>query len=161
MAHSAAKEYYNRIKSKWATEYPSSEEIQEIWSFYRECGYKNPPATLRSMIDPITFSHRRILDYGCDKALMLDFFRNSIEMKVSSYLTDQLNPYSCQFKLSHNTHCIIWVIGGSWRLWSRYQWRCYQSCNSEISSVPFQSLQWVDYRLPWQIFWSCHCHCND
>lgn len=91
MAHSVAIEYYNRIKSKWATEYPSSEEIEEIWSFYRECGYKDPPATLRSMVDPITFTRRRILDYGCDKALMLDFFCNSIKMKVSTYpyLLDQ------------------------------------------------------------------------
>lgn len=75
-------EYYKNIKSKWATEYPSSNEIEETWSFYKECGYKNPQATLCSMIAPVEFSRNRILDYGCDKGLLLDFFCNSLHNKV-------------------------------------------------------------------------------
>eukprot|EP00563_Minutocellus_polymorphus_P021048 CAMPEP_0197715780 /NCGR_PEP_ID=MMETSP1434-20131217/888_1 /TAXON_ID=265543 /ORGANISM="Minutocellus polymorphus, Strain CCMP3303" /LENGTH=211 /DNA_ID=CAMNT_0043300007 /DNA_START=224 /DNA_END=859 /DNA_ORIENTATION=- len=79
-ASSAAEDYYSNIKSKWVEEYPSSESIDDTWSFYKECGYKDPAATLRSMLDPISFSKKkRILDYGCDKGLMIDFFCSSLE----------------------------------------------------------------------------------
>jgi ubiquinone/menaquinone biosynthesis C-methylase UbiE len=81
-------EYYNSIKSKWATDYPSSETIDEVWSFYEECGYENPQATLQSMIDPIPFTKKRILDYGCDKGLMLDFFCNSTQSDVEGHGLD-------------------------------------------------------------------------
>jgi hypothetical protein len=76
---SSAANYYANIKSKWMEEYPSSETIDDTWSFYKECGYKDPAATLRSMLDHISFSKNRILDYGCDKGLMTDFFCSSLE----------------------------------------------------------------------------------
>lgn len=83
----AAKDYYSNIKSKWVEEYPSSENLGDTWEFYKECGYKDPEATLRSMLDPISFDKKRILDYGCDKGLMLNFFCSSIE-RVEGYGID-------------------------------------------------------------------------
>ena len=88
MPFSSGTEYYSRVKSKWATEYPSSDVIEEIWSFYRECGYDDPPATLGSMIGPVTFSKNRILDYGCDKGLILDFFCKRIQNQIDGYGVD-------------------------------------------------------------------------
>ena len=76
---STAKDYYSNIKSKWVEEYPSSDNLDNIWGLYKECGYKDPEATLRSMLDPISFEKKRLLDYGCDKGLMTDFFCSSLE----------------------------------------------------------------------------------
>jgi len=75
----SAKDHYSNIKSKWVKEYPSSDTLEGIWTFYKECGYKDPEATLRSMLDPISFEKKRLLDYGCDKGLMTDFFCLSFE----------------------------------------------------------------------------------
>ena len=75
----AAKDYYSNIKSKWVEEYPSSDNLNDTLAFYKECGYKDPEATLRSMLDPIPFEKKRLLDYGCDKGLMTDFFSSSLE----------------------------------------------------------------------------------
>ena len=74
-----AKDYYSNIKSKWVEEYPSSDNLHETWGFYKECGYKDPEATLRSMLNPISFEKKRLLDYGCDKGLMTNFFSSSLE----------------------------------------------------------------------------------
>ena len=83
----SAASYYNKIKSKWANEYPSSENINEIWDFYTESGYTDPKALLLSMLDPIKFQKKRILDCGCDKGFMLDFFC-SIKDNVEGYGLD-------------------------------------------------------------------------
>ncbi|KAL9190559.1 hypothetical protein ACHAXT_000265 [Thalassiosira profunda] len=73
------KDYYAGMQRRWASEYPSPQNIDEVWSFYKECGYDDPPATLRSMLDPVKFETKRILDYGCDNGLMIDFFSSALE----------------------------------------------------------------------------------
>mmetsp|Transcript_6870 Transcript_6870/g.15002 ORF Transcript_6870/g.15002 Transcript_6870/m.15002 type:complete len:257 (+) Transcript_6870:76-846(+) len=85
---SSSTDYYDSIKSKWSSEYPSSNEIDEIWDFYKEAGYDDPKATLRSMLDPVTFTKNRILDYGCDKGLILDFFCGSVHDAIEGYGLD-------------------------------------------------------------------------
>eukprot|EP00565_Helicotheca_tamesis_P002751 CAMPEP_0185731602 /NCGR_PEP_ID=MMETSP1171-20130828/13467_1 /TAXON_ID=374046 /ORGANISM="Helicotheca tamensis, Strain CCMP826" /LENGTH=224 /DNA_ID=CAMNT_0028400905 /DNA_START=140 /DNA_END=814 /DNA_ORIENTATION=+ len=70
--------YYTNMAPKWQEEYPSSNHLDEHWSFYKECGYTNPQSTLKSMLEPITFTKKKILDYGCDKGLMLHFFCTAI-----------------------------------------------------------------------------------
>ncbi|KAL7473840.1 hypothetical protein ACHAXS_014360 [Conticribra weissflogii] len=81
--------YYAQMKSKWASEYPSSEDIESIWGFYKECGYADPQTTLRSMLDPITpLKKKRILDYGCDKGLMLEFFCKGLDGDIKGYGVD-------------------------------------------------------------------------
>ncbi|KAL3783524.1 hypothetical protein HJC23_009489 [Cyclotella cryptica] len=85
---SSAAEYYASLKTKWAKDYQSSDKIEETWNFYKECGYENPQATLRSMIEPVTFSQNRILDYGCDKGLILKFFCDSLNGNVEGHGVD-------------------------------------------------------------------------
>jgi len=68
-----AEDYYKNIKSKWEVDYPSSNNMDDIWSFYIECGYKDPKATLRSLLDQVNWSKNRVLDFGCDNGLMLNF----------------------------------------------------------------------------------------
>jgi SAM-dependent methyltransferase len=72
-AFTMATEYYKKIEGKWRTEYPSPKSLDEIWGFYRECGYGNPQQTLRGILDQVNWSKKRILDFGCDTGLMLDF----------------------------------------------------------------------------------------
>mmetsp|Transcript_25659 Transcript_25659/g.54008 ORF Transcript_25659/g.54008 Transcript_25659/m.54008 type:complete len:212 (-) Transcript_25659:179-814(-) len=85
----SAAAYYTQIKSKWASDYPSSEDIESIWGFYNECGYDDPQSTLKSMLDPITpLKKKRILDYGCDKGLMLDFFCKALDADTKGYGVD-------------------------------------------------------------------------
>ena len=76
---SSKDDYYANIKTKWAEGYPSSGKINDTWAFYKECGYADPQATLRSMLEPVDFTKKRILDYGCDKGEMLDFFCSGID----------------------------------------------------------------------------------
>lgn len=40
------------------------------------------------MLEPVPLSKKRILDYGCDKGLMLDFFCNNTRDKVEGYGVD-------------------------------------------------------------------------
>jgi len=68
-----AKEYYQNIESKWKNEYPSSDEIEDVWNLYKEFGYKNPEQTLGNILDKVVWNKKKVLDYGCDKGLMLDF----------------------------------------------------------------------------------------
>lgn len=76
----SSKDYYSKIKSKWVDEYPSSDEIDETWKFYKECGYVDPQATLRCMLEPLDFTKKRLLDLGCDKGLMTNFFCNNLDV---------------------------------------------------------------------------------
>ena len=39
-----SKSYYESLKMKWETDYPSSSSIEEVWAFYEECGYEDPVA---------------------------------------------------------------------------------------------------------------------
>ena len=93
---SSSKDYYSNIKSKWVDEYPSSDEIDETWAFYKECGYADPQATLRSMLEPIEFSEKRILDYGCDKGHMLEFFCAGLDGGVEGHGVD-INEEAIKF----------------------------------------------------------------
>lgn len=68
-----AEDYYKNIESKWKTEYPSSTSMSEVWAFYKECGYKNPQETLGGILDKVNWTKNRVLDYGCDNGLMLNF----------------------------------------------------------------------------------------
>ncbi|MDJ0762826.1 MAG: class I SAM-dependent methyltransferase [Myxococcota bacterium] len=68
-----AEAYYQNIGVKWQTEYPSPADIEEVWAFYRECGYKDPQQTLSKLLRHTAWTKRRVLDLGCDRGLMLAF----------------------------------------------------------------------------------------
>ena len=68
-----AEEYYRKIKAKWQNEYPSPKNLEEVWNFYKECGYNDPQQTLSRILDKIEWRKNRVLDYGCDNGLMLKF----------------------------------------------------------------------------------------
>lgn len=68
-----ADDYYKIIESKWATEYPSLARMDEVWSFYKECGYENPQKSLGRILDLVEWNKKRVLDFGCDNGLMLNF----------------------------------------------------------------------------------------
>ena len=68
-----AEDYYRRIEEKWKNDYPSSQNIEEIWDFYIECGYENPQRTIGGILDKVGWIKKRVLDFGCDKGFMLDF----------------------------------------------------------------------------------------
>jgi len=64
--------YYQSLKQKWETDYPSSSSIEEIWAFYKECGYDDPVACFARILERIEWSSNRVLDFGCDNGLMLN-----------------------------------------------------------------------------------------
>jgi SAM-dependent methyltransferase len=66
-----AEAYYQSIAPKWEEEYPSSDDMGEVWSFYKECGYENPEKTVRSLVNLTSWTKHRVLDLGCDNGLML------------------------------------------------------------------------------------------
>ncbi len=68
-----AEEYYKSVESKWQNEYPSPKSLDDIWSFYKECGYKNPQATIAGLLNKVEWQKNRVLDFGCDTGLMLGF----------------------------------------------------------------------------------------
>jgi|SaaInlStandDraft_5_1057022.scaffolds.fasta_scaffold56674_2 SAM-dependent methyltransferase len=67
----SSKDYYKKITHKWKNEYPSSQDINEVWSFYKECGYTNPQQTLKNIMDKVFWKKKKVLDLGCDNGLML------------------------------------------------------------------------------------------
>ncbi|WP_191092496.1 class I SAM-dependent methyltransferase [Francisella sp. SYW-9] len=71
-----ATDYYHNIKKKWELEYPSSNSLDQVWDFYLECGYTEPKKLLGSILDKVKWKKNRMLDYGCDNGLMLDFICN-------------------------------------------------------------------------------------
>jgi len=77
-----AKEYYQTIESRWQTEYPSSTKMEQVWEFYRECGYGDPQGTLKSLLNQVVWTKKRVLDLGCDRGLMLHFIaENTAEIR--------------------------------------------------------------------------------
>jgi len=68
-----AEQYYREIEAKWRAEYPAPTDIEDVWAFYRECGYADPQATIRGLLDRVEWSNHRVLDLGCDRGLMLGF----------------------------------------------------------------------------------------
>ncbi|MDB9786529.1 class I SAM-dependent methyltransferase [Bacteriovoracaceae bacterium] len=66
-----SKEYYEKIASKWEKEYPSSGNIDEMWDFYKECGYKDPQDTIRNLLNGVEWNKASMLDLGCDNGFML------------------------------------------------------------------------------------------
>ena len=92
-------DYYANIRTKWVNEYPSTGDIADTFAFYKECGYISPEATLQSMIEPIKTKCSRVLDYGCDKGEMLDFFCRSFDGEVHGYGID-INEEAIKFSKS-------------------------------------------------------------
>ena len=68
-----SEDYYREIESKWKNEFPSAKSIDEIWSFYKECGYKDPQKTLSTVLRKVDWQKNRVLDFGCDRGFMLQF----------------------------------------------------------------------------------------
>jgi len=72
-----AEEYYKNIESKWQFDYPSSKNLNEVWRFYKECGYKSPQKTIGDILDKVKWRKNKVLDFGCDNGLMLKFICES------------------------------------------------------------------------------------
>lgn len=73
-----AEEYYKKIESKWVNEYPSVESLDDVWKFYKECGYQDPQKTLMSILNEVSWKENKVLDFGCDNGLMLKFICDSV-----------------------------------------------------------------------------------
>jgi len=70
--------YYQNIKAKWSSDYPSSNSIEEVWDFYRECGYKEPVVCFKRILNQIEWNKGKLLDFGCDNGLLLNYICNLI-----------------------------------------------------------------------------------
>ena len=84
---SSSKDYYMNMESKWVNEYPSPSSIEDVWNFYKECGYKNPQEVILKLLSKVNWANKRVLDYGCDKGLMLNFICEELP-EVSGYGLD-------------------------------------------------------------------------
>lgn len=73
-----AEEYYQSIESRWKNEYPSMKNIEDVWGFYKECGYKDPQKTLLELLGKVDWEKKRVLDFGCDTGFMLKFICDSL-----------------------------------------------------------------------------------
>ncbi|NRA44562.1 MAG: class I SAM-dependent methyltransferase [Oligoflexales bacterium] len=101
------KPYYDQVRQKWEDEYPSPGELGEVWDFYKECGYHTPVASFTRVLEKVNWERGRILDFGCDNGLLLNFICN--ELKGVQGFGIDINPRSineackkvvnCQFKL--------------------------------------------------------------
>ena len=102
-----SKLYYEQVKKKWEDDYPSPNAMGEVWDFYKECGYHTPVASFTRVLERISWDRRRILDFGCDNGLLLNFICNELN-EVQGFGID-INPRSideaikkvpsCQFKI--------------------------------------------------------------
>ena len=74
-----AEGYYRRMASLWETDYPSVRTVAEVEQFYEEEGY---PTTFAHLLDQILGdcadggALKRVLEFGCDNGVMLNFFRD-------------------------------------------------------------------------------------
>ncbi len=68
-----AEDYYKNIEAKWKNKFPSTKNIDEVWNFYKECGYANPQKTLNAILEKVNWHRNRVLDFGCDSGFMLEF----------------------------------------------------------------------------------------
>ncbi|SMF64498.1 class I SAM-dependent methyltransferase [Pseudobacteriovorax antillogorgiicola] len=82
--------YYDEMRPRWANDYPSIDSIEDVWKFYKECGYQNPQDSIISLFNDIDWQQHRILDVGCDNGLMLDFICNGLS-NVQGFGID-INP---------------------------------------------------------------------
>ena len=74
MTSTDASRYYRGLLSQWEQVYPSTTDLQDAWDFYRECGWEDPPTQLAVPLQKVRWDTGRILDYGCDTGVMLQFF---------------------------------------------------------------------------------------
>ncbi|MDX2470642.1 MAG: class I SAM-dependent methyltransferase [SAR324 cluster bacterium] len=71
-------DYYEKMESLWAKKYPSVSSVEEVEAFYKECGMENPLNELvkRFIENPkLKFRNNRLLDFGCDNGIMLNWFK--------------------------------------------------------------------------------------
>ena len=66
--------YYRKLIPQWERVYPSTAALQDAWDFYSECGWQDPPKQLAAPLQQLQWNTGRILDYGCDTGVMLQFF---------------------------------------------------------------------------------------
>lgn len=69
-------EYYKNMEEKWK-DYPSMSKTEEVDKFYQEMGYKK---SVQKIIDDLMIhipheANIKILDFGCDNGIMLNYFR--------------------------------------------------------------------------------------
>lgn len=70
--------YYNDMQEVWEKDYPSVENIKDIEQFYKDYNItENIRGILDQMIDRIDIAQDRgrLLDFGCDNGIMLNFFK--------------------------------------------------------------------------------------
>ncbi len=71
-------DYYDKMEPLWAKNYPSVDSTEEVEAFYKECGMDNPLNELvkRFIENPkLKFRNNRLLDFGCDNGIMLNWFK--------------------------------------------------------------------------------------
>ena len=102
-----SKPKYEQITQKRDHNSSSPQELGEIWDFYKECGYHAPVASFTRVLDQVSWERKRILDFGCDNGLLLNFICNELSGVEGCGI--DINPRSieearekvpgCQFKL--------------------------------------------------------------
>lgn len=74
MASIDASRYYSGLLPKWEQNYPSTTALQDAWDFYHQCGWEDAPTQLAAPLRTLPWDTGRVLDYGCDTGVMLQFF---------------------------------------------------------------------------------------
>lgn len=95
------------MKKNLEKDYSSPQELGEVWNFYKECGYQAPVASFTRVLAQVIWERKRILDFGCDNGLILNFICNEFT-DVEGFGVD-INPRSieeasdkvpsCEFRL--------------------------------------------------------------
>jgi ubiquinone/menaquinone biosynthesis C-methylase UbiE len=69
--------YYKKMEKVWEGAYYPTLELKEIEQFYTECGYTMTiDEIIKRFMDQIESKEAlKILDFGCDTGLMLNYFR--------------------------------------------------------------------------------------
>lgn len=67
--------YYTRMKDVWSENYPSTDTPEAVQAFYKSMGLGPVEEFLDPLMERVPFERKRILDFGTDNGVMLNFFR--------------------------------------------------------------------------------------
>ena len=67
--------YYADMESVWSSTYPSITSIEEYEAFYTDTIGRTVSDFVAELMPHVSTERGRLLDFGCDNGIMLNFFR--------------------------------------------------------------------------------------
>ena len=104
--------YYQEMGAIWESHYPSTSSLQEVEAFHKEMGLNS---TIEDLLDQLmnhsslVKNHHRILEFGCDNGIMLNYFKKYKLNRLESF-TENSPLYLFPLKIAAWTLLFIALI---------------------------------------------------